>query len=85
MIKHPPGSEDIAASYKGLRKSVGAIGLLLPIALIIAGLTFLSGIKTSISHFFTHHFLAQFLSERCVRSACFWVHIAGMFLKKAKG
>lgn len=52
MTAHPPGSEDIVSSYRGLRRSVGAIGLLLPFWLIVAGLGWLGGIRPSISAYY---------------------------------
>ena len=53
MANPKTNAEDITMSYLGLRKSIGFIGLLVPIVLLIAGVFFLEGrIQPSISHFY---------------------------------
>ncbi len=61
MTKAIAKGEDHTGSYKGLRRSVGVIGISLPIILIIAALTWLDRFEPSISHFFYQPFAGSLL------------------------
>jgi len=66
MANPKTNAEDITMSYLGLRKSIGFIGLLVPIVLLIAGVFFLEGrIQPSISHFYYTPMGNYFVGSMC--------------------
>ncbi|MEE9453154.1 MAG: hypothetical protein V3V13_02065 [Paracoccaceae bacterium] len=67
--------EVLIVSYLGLRKTIGGVGFMLPIVLIIAGL-FAGDIEPSISHFYYTCMQDYFVGSLCV---------IGLFLMSYRG